>query len=143
MKLLNFLDECKRVDGTTILENGDLVLMDNCGFHHGNFVEPSLRDILQEHVISLLFQLAYSPHLNTCEFSFNQVKSFLKQNSLLTESKTEIVVSKGVSNKNPANSVAEDLDAFFPSPYRHLLEAELENIRKGTVPWSNFSNRKD
>ena len=109
MELLNFFDEglaVDRADGTTILENGDLVIMDNCGFHHGNFVEPLLRDILQEHGISLLFQPAYSPHLNTCEFCFNQVKCFLKQNTLLTESETEIAISEGVSNITPANSVA-------------------------------------
>lgn len=50
MELLNFFDEAlavDRADGTTILENGDLVVMDYCGFHHGNFVEPSLRDILE------------------------------------------------------------------------------------------------
>lgn len=43
---------------------------------------------------------------------------------------------------------SEDLDAFFPSPdklllaERRLLEAELENIRKGTVPRSNFLEPK-
>ena len=108
MELLIFFDEAlavDRADGTTILENGDLVIMDNCGFHHGNFVEPLLRDILQEHGISLLFQPAYSPHLNTCEFCFNQVKCFLKQNTLLTESETEIAISVGVCNITPANSV--------------------------------------
>ena len=46
-------------DGTTILENSDLAVMDKCGFQHGNFVKPLLRDILQEHGISLLFQPVY------------------------------------------------------------------------------------
>ena len=52
MEPLNFFNEAlsvDRVDGSTILENGDVVIMDNCGFHHGHFVEPLLRDILQEH----------------------------------------------------------------------------------------------
>lgn len=37
---------------------------------------------------------------------------------------------------------SEDLDAFFPSPDKlllaegHVLEAELENIRRGTAPES-------
>ena len=109
MELVNFFYQPLAVDragGTTILENGDLVVMDNCGFHHANFVERLLRVILQEHGVSLLFQPAYSPHLNTCEFCFNQVKCFLKQNSPLTESETEIAISEGVSNITPANSVA-------------------------------------
>ena len=58
MELLNFFNEAltiDRVDGSTILENGDLVVMDNCGFHHGHFVEPLLRDILGEYGVDLLF----------------------------------------------------------------------------------------
>ena len=82
MEMLNFVDEAlavNRVDGSPILEHGDCVVMDNCGFHHGRVAEPLLRDILQEHGINLLFQPAYSPHLNTCEFCFNQVKCYLKK----------------------------------------------------------------
>jgi len=67
VEMLNFFDEAlavDRVDGSPILEHGDCVVMDNCGFHHGRVAEPLLRDILQEHGINLLFQPAYSPHLN-------------------------------------------------------------------------------
>ena len=84
MEMLHFVDEAlavNRVDGSPILEHGDCVVKDNCGFHHGRVAEALLRDILQEHGINLLFQPAYSPHLNTCEFCFNQVKCYLKQNS--------------------------------------------------------------
>ena len=45
MELLYFFNEAlsvDRVDRSTILENGDVVIMDNCGFHHGHFVEPLL-----------------------------------------------------------------------------------------------------
>ena len=48
------------------------------------------------------------------------------------------------SRKSLAYVKSEDLDAFFPSPdkllleERRLLKAELEKIRKGTVPRSNF-----
>ena len=84
MEMLNFFVEAlavERADGSPILEVGDCIIMDNCGFHHGHQVEPSLRDILQEHSINLLFQPSYSPHLNTCEFCFNQAKCYLKQNT--------------------------------------------------------------
>ena len=75
MELLNFFNEAlsvNRVDGSTFLENGDVVIMDNCGFHHGHFVEPLLRDIFQEHGVDLLFQPFYSPRLNTCELCFTK-----------------------------------------------------------------------
>jgi len=100
MEMLNFFDEAlavDRVDGSPILEHGDCVVMDNCRFHHGPVAEPLLRDILQEHGINLLFQPVYSPHLNTCEFYFNQVKCYLKQNTALTVNETEIAIGKAVS----------------------------------------------
>lgn len=109
MEMLNFFDEAlavERADGSPILELGDCVVMDNCGFHHGHVVEPLLRDIFQEHGINLLFQPAYSPHLNTCEFCFNQVKCFLKQNTMLTVNETEIAIGEAVSKIDAANSVA-------------------------------------
>ena len=109
MELLNFFNEAlsiNRVDGLTILENGDVVIMDNCGFHHGHFTEAVLHDILNEHGVHLLFQPAYSPHLNTCEFCFHQVKCYLKQNSSLTADETEIAIGKAVSKISPANSIA-------------------------------------
>ena len=52
------------------------------------------------------------------------------------------------SRRSLAYVKSEDLDAFFPSPdklllaERRLLEAELEIIRKGTVPRSNFLEPK-
>ena len=92
MEMHNFFDEAlavDRADGSPILEHGDCVVMDNCGFYHGHVAEPLLRDILQERGVNLLFQPAYSPHLNTCEVCFNQVKCYLKQNTLFTFNETE------------------------------------------------------
>ena len=77
MELLNFFNEAlsvNRVDGSTILENGDVVIMDNCRFHHGQFAEAVSRVILQEHGVDLIFQPVYSPHYNTCEFLFSPNK---------------------------------------------------------------------
>ena len=100
MEILNFFDEAlavERADGSPILELGYCIIMDNCGFHHGHQVEPFLRDILQEHSINLLFQPSYSPLLNTCEFCFNQVKCYHKQNASLTLNETEIAIGEAVS----------------------------------------------
>lgn len=108
MEMLNFFNEALQVDGplgSAILEFGDVVVMDNCGFHHGNFVEPLLRDILQEHGIRLLFQPAYSPHLNTCEYCFHQVKCYLRRNTQLTINETEIAITEGVGEISASNSL--------------------------------------
>ena len=69
-------------------------------------MEPLLRDIFQEHSINLLFQPSYSPHLNTGEFCFNQVKCYLKQNTSLTLIETEIANGEAVSKIDASNSVA-------------------------------------
>jgi len=109
MALINFFNEVlsvNRVDGSTILENGNVVIMDNCRFHHGQFAEAVLRDILQEHGVDLIFQPVYSSHLNTCEFCFHQIKCYLKQNTSLTTNETEIAIREAVSKITPANSIS-------------------------------------
>ena len=35
-------------DGSTVLERGDMVVMDNCRFRHGCFAEGMLRDLFEE-----------------------------------------------------------------------------------------------
>ena len=60
--------------GMGILLHGDTVIMDNCGFHHGRFIEPLVRDTLSDVGVDLVFQPPYSPELNTCELCFNQIK---------------------------------------------------------------------
>lgn len=45
-ELLNFFEDpvlIQRPDRSVVLEWGDCVIMDNCGFHHGLFVEQVLR----------------------------------------------------------------------------------------------------
>ena len=80
-ELLNFFDDAlqvERVDGSAALERGDVVVMDNCGFNHAHYVEPLLRQMLADCGVGLLFQPTYSPHFNTCEYCFNQIKQFLR-----------------------------------------------------------------
>ncbi|KAL9977280.1 hypothetical protein ACROYT_G014669 [Oculina patagonica] len=45
--------ELQNNNGFAILERGDTVIMDNCGFHHGHFVEPMLTDMLAEYGLPL------------------------------------------------------------------------------------------
>ena len=111
--MLNFFDEAlavERADGSPILELGYCIIMDNCGFHHGPQVEPFTESTegypSRTYSINLLFQPSYSPHLNTSEFCFNQVKCYLKQNTLLTLNETEIAIGEAVSKIDASNSVA-------------------------------------
>lgn len=71
---LEIVDE---IYGNPILAHRDAVVMDNCGFHHGQFAEVELRRILGERGITLIFQPPYSREFNTCEFSFRVMKAFM------------------------------------------------------------------
>ncbi len=50
LEMLNFFQECLTivdpVYGNPVLGQGDIVVMDNCGFHHGAMAEPELRTML-------------------------------------------------------------------------------------------------
>ena len=80
-ELLLFFEEAvnlMRADGSAVPERGDTVIMDNCGFHHGHFVEPLLNALLADCGGCLLLQLPYSTKFNTCEMCFHDIKAFLQ-----------------------------------------------------------------
>lgn len=107
-ELLLFFDEAVNLtkhDGSVILERGDCVIMDNCGFHHGHFAEAVLTDMLQEFGVRLLFQPPYSPHFNTCELCFHQIKSFLRRNQYLAQMETEYMIYEACQRITAHNSV--------------------------------------
>ena len=106
-QLLYFFEdavEIQRPDGSVLLERGDCVVMDNCGFHHGLFVEPVLRELLNDYGVQLIYQPPYSPHLNTWEYCFHQIKEFLRRCQMLAIEETEIAIAEGVSLISAANS---------------------------------------
>ena len=50
-EMLLFFDDVLSLEnpnGSAVLERGDRMVMDNCGFHHGRFAEGMLRDMLEE-----------------------------------------------------------------------------------------------
>jgi len=77
--------------------------MDNCGFHHGHRVEPVLRAMLADCGVRLLFQPPYSPHFNTCEYCFNQIKAFLRRHQVPAFNETKIAIAEAVLNITLAN----------------------------------------
>lgn len=107
LELLNFFDDAlqvQRADGSAALERGDAVVMDNCGFHHARHIEPLLRNMLTACGIDLIYQPPYSPHFNTCEYCFNQIKQFLQRHQLLATNETEVAIGEAICNITPENS---------------------------------------
>jgi transposase len=87
--------------GNPMLANGDVVVMDNCGFHHGRFAEPELRRILEEQGVNLIFQPPYSPEFNTCEFSFRVMKQFLRKHEHFSVNFTEVAILRALEEISP------------------------------------------
>ena len=58
LELLNFFEEAleqEDVFANHVIKENDVIVMDNCGFHHGNNVESPLRNMLQERCVQLFF----------------------------------------------------------------------------------------
>ena len=109
LELLNFFDEVlqeQRADGSAVLERGDCVVMDNCGFHHGHRIEPVLRGMLADCGVRLIFQPPYSPHFNTCEYCFNEIKAFLRRHQMLAVNETKIAIAQAMLNITTNTSYA-------------------------------------
>lgn len=107
-ELLLFFEEAvnlTRADGSAVLERGDTVIMDNCGFHHGHFVEPILTALLANCGVRLLFQPPYSPEFNTCELCFHDIKEFLRRNQRLAEEETAYAIYEACENITQQKSV--------------------------------------
>ncbi|XP_028407133.1 uncharacterized protein LOC114529512 [Dendronephthya gigantea] len=105
LEMLQFFHESMQVVdevyGNPVLAQGDIVVMDNCRFHHGHFAEAELRRILGQRDITLIFQPPYSPELNTCEFSFSVIKSFLRRHEYFAVNFTELAIIRALEVITP------------------------------------------
>ena len=90
-------------DGSFKPCNGDVVVMDNCRFHHGRNTEPHLRAMLADRIIFLVFQPPYHLQLNTCEYCFSQLKSFLSEHEKYARELTEMAICDGLLQKITPN----------------------------------------
>ena len=100
-ELLLFFEEAvslTRTGASAVLERSDAVIVDNCGFHHGHFVEPILTSLLANCGVHLLFQPPYSPEFNTCELCFHDIKEFLRRNQRLAEEETDYTIYEACEN---------------------------------------------
>lgn len=106
-ELVAFFDyalDCRRDNGLPVFLEGDTVIMDNCGFHHGRITEGAVRQMLATRGVTLLFQPPYSPHLNTCEYCFHQMKQELRKNEHYSQEYTEMAIIDAVNGITASQS---------------------------------------
>ena len=104
LEMLNFFQQAvveTNFVGNPTLSPGDVVVMDNCGFHHHRVIEGQLRNLLAQHGVSLLFQPPYSPELNVCEYIFRMMRSKLQKSDTLTYNFTELAITRALTRLNP------------------------------------------
>ena len=107
MELIIFFEEAvelQRTDGSAVLERGDCVIMDNCGFHHACLVEVILRNMFAQFGIRLICLPRYSPDFNSCEMCFLSIKQYLRHNQLLAEQETEVAIADRILEITPQQS---------------------------------------
>ena len=98
-ELVSFFDYVTETEdsfGMPVLMPDDIVIMDNCGFHHARVTERAVRDILEDVGVQLVFQPPYSPHLNPCEYAFGQMKRYLQYDEGFSESFTEVAIMQSL-----------------------------------------------
>jgi len=61
------------------LQEGDIIVMDNCAFHKG-YIKDVLKDLLDSIGVSLIFLPPYSPEFSPVEKVFGKLKKLLKRN---------------------------------------------------------------
>jgi len=107
-EMLNFFHDVldmERDNGVRIIFPGDVVIMDNCGFHHGRITERLLRNMLKSRGAELLFQPPYSPHLNMCELCFREMKIRLRSNEQYAIQQTEMAINDAVNQISALHSL--------------------------------------
>ena len=101
LELLNFFDEALEHEdefGNPIIKQDDVIVMDNCGFHHANHIEGNLRDVLQTRNVQLIFQPPYHPCYNMCKYCFNFMKVILRRYPKYTEKYTDLYCTGNDNN---------------------------------------------
>ena len=102
-ELLNFFEEAlQEVDrrDNFILKDGDVVVMDNCGFHHAHDIEPILRHMLLIKKRNTAYiSASVSPYLSP-----HYIKCWLRRFPLYTEHYTEVAIAEATVRIGPGVS---------------------------------------
>ena len=106
-QLISFFDyalDCQRPNGLPVFIDGDVLIMDNCGFHHGCLTERALRLMLGMKGVTLLFQPPYSPHLNTCNYCFHEMNQRMKSDEHFSQAYTEVAIMDALNSISDTHS---------------------------------------
>ena len=90
--------------GNPVLANGDVIVMANCGFHHGVFAENQWHLMLRNGGVELIFQPPYSREFNSCKFCFWSMKAYLRQHKQFSINFTALEIIQGLQTITPAIS---------------------------------------
>ncbi|KAK3085622.1 hypothetical protein FSP39_006274 [Pinctada imbricata] len=100
-EMINFFNEAmqeRNAIGNPMFCRGDVIIMDNCGFHHHRQGERLLRDLLATHGINLIFQPPYSPEFNVTECVFGMMRQHLQANEAFVSQYLELAVVNALDN---------------------------------------------
>ena len=78
--------------GNPVYGHGDIIIMDNCGFHHHRLGSRILRNFLRRHGVQVVYQPPYSPELNVAEYVFHLMRNNLRDKTEFTYKFTELAV---------------------------------------------------
>ncbi|CAG2253402.1 unnamed protein product [Mytilus edulis] len=110
LHLLNFFVEVfhQRIYGLPILKPGDIVIMDNCRFHHSRLIQNQLQYLFRVNGVTLRYQPPYHPELNTCEYCFKLIKDGIKRENHYYEEHMELAICNSVVN-NINRTISENI----------------------------------
>ncbi|VDI64181.1 Hypothetical predicted protein [Mytilus galloprovincialis] len=100
LHLLNFFSDVFNhgLYGAPILSPGDIVIMDNCRFHHARLIQNNLEYLFANNGVTLIYQPPYHPELNTCEYCFKLIKDGIKRENNFYEYHMELAIADSVLN---------------------------------------------
>lgn len=102
-EMINFFDEALQETndmGNPKFSRGDVIVMDNCGFHHHRQGEQILKRMLDNRGISLVFQPPYSPQYNVTECVFQTMRHRLHSDPRFVSEFTELAVVNALDIPN-------------------------------------------
>ena len=87
----------QREDGTDILIEGGIVVMDDCDFHHSNLASLFLGNILAEKGVQLGFRPPCSPELSAYELCFNRMERWLGSHAQCAQGHTVLATADSIN----------------------------------------------
>lgn len=95
LEMVEFFNEAlveKNEIGNPMFNRGDVIIMDNCGFHHQRQGERLLKELLANRGVDLVFQPPYSPEFNVTECVFGLMRQRLQRNEKFVSQFPELAI---------------------------------------------------